>query len=141
MLYATSQLRTVQRLLSGIETISSVKKKALWAIKWMESNDSYATRIVAFATVEGVFFSASFCSIYWLKKRRKMPGLTYSNELISRDEGLHTDFACLLYQKLENKLDTNRVYEIICEAVEIEKEFVCESLPGEFWVHCFVFRC
>jgi ribonucleoside-diphosphate reductase subunit M2 len=100
-------------------------------MKWINSSDSFAERIVAFAGVEGIFFSGSFCSIFWLKKRNLMPGLTFSNELISRDEGLHTDFACLIYSMLTNKLSKDRIYEIITEAVEIEKEFISEAIPVE----------
>tara|TARA_B100000674_G_C37727728_1_gene862828 strand:+ start:106 stop:957 length:852 start_codon:yes stop_codon:yes gene_type:complete len=116
-------------LFRAIETVPAVKKKADWALKWINQTDSFAERLVAFACVEGIFFSGSFCAIYWLKKRGLMPGLTFSNELISRDEGLHCDFACLLYSLLNNKLDVPRLKEIFCEAVEIEKEFVCEALP------------
>lgn len=117
------------RLFHAVDTIPVVAKKADWAIKWINSAERFAERLVAFACVEGIFFSGSFCSIYWLKKRGLMPGLTFSNELISRDEGLHTDFACLLYSLLNNQLSHERVAEIITEAVEIEKEFVCEALP------------
>jgi len=116
-------------LFRAIETVPAVKKKADWALKWINQTDSFAERLVAFACVEGIFFSGSFCAIYWLKKRGLMPGLTFSNELISRDEGLHCDFACLLYSLLNNKLSIARLKEIFCEAVEIEKEFVCEALP------------
>jgi len=116
-------------LFRAIETVPAVKKKADWALKWINQTDSFAERLVAFACVEGIFFSGSFCAIYWLKKRGLMPGLTFSNELISRDEGLHCDFACLLYSLLNSKLDVPRLKEIFCEAVEIEKEFVCEALP------------
>jgi ribonucleoside-diphosphate reductase subunit M2 len=116
-------------LFRAIETVPAVKKKADWALKWINQTDSFAERLVAFACVEGIFFSGSFCAIYWLKKRGLMPGLTFSNELISRDEGLHCDFACLLYSLLNNKLSIQRLKEIFCEAVEIEKEFVCEALP------------
>ncbi len=115
-------------LFNAIRHIPSVKKKAEWAMKWIESSNSFAERLIAFACVEGIFFSGSFCSIFWLKKRGLMPGLTFSNELISRDEGLHTDFACLLYGMLE-KIPESRILEIVTEAVEIEKEFVSESLP------------
>jgi ribonucleoside-diphosphate reductase beta chain len=116
-------------LFNAIETFEPVKKKADWAMKWIE-NGSYAERLIAFAAVEGIFFSGSFCSIFWLKKRGLMPGLTFSNELISRDEGLHCDFACMLYNNhLVNQLDKEQVKEIIADAVEIEKEFVTESLP------------
>lgn len=116
-------------LFNAIETFPPVKKKAEWALRWIE-NGSFAQRLIAFAAVEGIFFSGSFCSIFWLKKRGLMPGLTFSNELISRDEGLHCDFACLLYNEhLVNRLDKQEVAEIIMDAVEIEKEFVVESLP------------
>ena len=116
-------------LFNAIETFEPVKKKADWAMRWIE-NGSYAERLIAFAAVEGIFFSGSFCSIFWLKKRGLMPGLTFSNELISRDEGLHCDFACMLYNNhLVNQLEKENVQEIIADAVEIEKEFVTESLP------------
>lgn len=116
-------------LFNAIETVPSVKKKAEWALKWIES-DSFAERLIAFAAVEGIFFSGSFCSIFWLKKRGLMPGLTFSNELISRDEGLHCRFATLLHNKyIQNKVSEERIKEIITEAVEIEKEFVTDSLP------------
>lgn len=116
-------------LFNAIETFEPVKKKAEWALRWIE-NGSFAQRLIAFAAVEGIFFSGSFCSVFWLKKRGLMPGLTFSNELISRDEGLHCDFACLLYNNhLQNQLSKDEVREIITEAVEIEKEFVTESLP------------
>jgi ribonucleoside-diphosphate reductase subunit M2 len=117
-------------LFNAIENIPSIQKKAEWAIKWMDpTHASFHERVVAFATVEGVFFSGSFCAIYWLKKRGLMPGLTFSNELISRDEGMHTDFAVLIYNMLKHRLDTERIYEIIKEAVSIEKEFINESIP------------
>jgi ribonucleoside-diphosphate reductase beta chain len=116
-------------LFNAIETFEPVKKKADWAMRWID-NGSYAERLVSFAAVEGIFFSGSFCSIFWLKKRGLMPGLTFSNELISRDEGLHCDFACMLYNNhLVNKLPKEQVQKIIADAVEIEKEFVTESLP------------
>lgn len=115
-------------LFHAIETLDCVKKKAEWALKWIGSG-SFAERLIAFAAVEGIFFSGSFCSIFWLKKRGLMPGLSFSNELISRDEGLHCDFACLLYEQLQNKLAPSRVSEIIKNAVEIEKEFVTDALP------------
>ena len=117
------------RLFRAIDTIPAVKKKADWALRWIGDDASFAERLVAFAAVEGIFFSGSFCSIFWLKKRGLMPGLTFSNELISRDEGLHCDFACHLYSLLTRKLSQERVHEIIADAVEIEKEFVTESLP------------
>lgn len=116
------------RLFHAIETVPAVKRKAEWALRWIE-NGSFAERLVAFAAVEGIFFSGSFCSIFWLKKRGLMPGLTFSNELISRDEGLHCEFACLLYSMLNNKLSQEQVYSIIGNAVEIEKEFITEALP------------
>ncbi len=118
-----------QRMLNAIDTIDCVKKKAEWAIRWIEQG-SFIERLIAFAAVEGIFFSGSFCSIFWLKKRGLMPGLTFSNELISRDEGLHRDFACLLYTKhIINTLPEEQVYTIIKDAVEIEKEFVSDALP------------
>lgn len=118
-------------LFNAISNVPVIHKKASWAMKWINQNDRFAERLVAFASVEGIFFSGSFCSIFWLKKRSLMPGLTFSNELISRDEGLHCDFACLLYSMMKNKLTEERVYEIICEAVTIEKEFISEALPVE----------
>ena len=118
-----------QRLFHALETVPCVGRKAEWALKWINS-DNFAERLVAFAAVEGIFFSGSFCSIFWLKKRGLMPGLTFSNELISRDEGLHCDFACLLYtDHLKRKLSADRVYEIIRDAVSIEQEFVTDALP------------
>lgn len=118
------------KLFSAIDNFPCIKKKADWAIKWINDKKSnFAIRLVAFACVEGIFFSGAFCSIYWLKKRGLMPGLTFSNELISRDEALHTEFAVLLYNKLTKKIQKNKFYEIIKEAVEIEKEFICEALP------------
>lgn len=124
-----------EHLFNAAQTIPSVKKKADWAMKWIEKEgaieDIFAERLVAFAAVEGIFFSGSFCSIFWLKKRGLMPGLAFSNEFISRDEGLHCDFACLMYNTLTDamKLPHATIRAIITEAVEIEKEFVCESLP------------
>jgi len=118
-------------LFNAIQNVPVIHKKASWAMKWINSSDKFAERLVGFAAVEGIFFSGSFCSIFWLKKRSLMPGLTFSNELISRDEGLHCDFACLLYSMLKNKLTQEKIYEIITEAVEIEKEFVSEALPVE----------
>ncbi|RAU84328.1 ribonucleoside-diphosphate reductase small subunit [Pontibacter arcticus] len=115
-------------LFNALETVPAVAKKGEWALRWIES-ESFAERLVAFAAVEGIFFSGSFCSIFWLKKRGLMPGLTFSNELISRDEGLHCDFACLLYKMLQNKLSEARVHEIIRDAVTIEQEFVTDALP------------
>lgn len=117
-----------KKLFNAIETVPCVKDKAEWALKWIDSKN-FVERLVAFAAVEGIFFSGSFCSIYWLKKRGLMPGLSFSNELISRDEGLHCDFACLLYSMIENKLPKERIYEIIGNAVDIEKEFVSDALP------------
>ena len=118
------------KLFRAIQNYPCIKKKAEWAIKWIQDKRStFASRLVAFAAVEGIFFSGSFCAIFWLKKRGLMPGLTFSNELISRDEGMHTDFAVLLYSKLNRKINKARIYDIIKEAVEIEKEFICEALP------------
>lgn len=118
------------RLFRAIDTIPSVAKKAKWALKWINDEKSnFATRLIAFACVEGIFFSGSFCAIFWLKKRGLMPGLTSSNELISRDEGLHTDFAVLLYSMLQNKLSKETIEEIVKESVEIEKEFIIDSIP------------
>jgi ribonucleoside-diphosphate reductase subunit M2 len=118
------------RLFHAIENFPCIKKKSDWAQKWMHDNrSSFATRLVAFACVEGIFFSGAFCSIYWLKKRGLMPGLTFSNELISRDEALHTEFAVLLYNKLQKRMIKARIHEIIKEAVSIETEFICEALP------------
>ena len=118
------------RLLNAIDTIPSVKKKADWALKWINDKEStFGKRVIAFAAVEGIFFSGSFCSIFWLKKRGLMPGLCFSNELISRDEGLHTEFAVLMYSMLQDKPTQEEVIQIIQEAVQIEKEFITESLP------------
>lgn len=118
------------KLFKAVENFECINKKANWAIKWIQDNDSdFATRLIAFACVEGIFFSGSFCAIYWLKKRGVMPGLTFSNELISRDEGIHTDFAVLLYRTLKNQCQEEKVREIIKEAVSIEKEFICDALP------------
>lgn len=122
--------KTKASLFNAIETMPCVKNKAKWALQWCDVNNaSFVERIIAFAAVEGIFFSGSFCAIFWLKKRGLMPGLCFSNELISRDEGLHCDFACLLYHKSANKLPTSRIGEIITNAVTIEKEFVMEALP------------
>ena len=119
-------------LFNAIETIPCVMKKANWALKWLNRDyASFAERLIAFAAVEGIFFSGSFCAIFWLKKRGLMPGLAFSNELISRDEGMHCDFACLLYNKLVNQLPQERIYEIIGNSVEIECEFVKDALPVE----------
>merc|ERR1712117_55998 len=119
-----------EKLFNAIETIPAVKKKANWAMQWTGSESAtFAERVIAYACVEGIFFSGSFAAIFWLKKRGLMPGLTFSNELISRDEGLHTDFACLMYKHLVNKLSEKRVLQIVCEAVEIEIEFLTEALP------------
>jgi ribonucleoside-diphosphate reductase subunit M2 len=118
------------KLFNAIENFPCIKKKSDWAQKWIHDNrSSFATRLVAFACVEGIFFSGAFCSIFWLKKRGLMPGLTFSNELISRDEALHCEFAVLLYNKLIKKMNKTRIHEIIKEAVEIESEFICEALP------------
>ena len=113
----------------AIDTIPCIQKKAQWAEYWIESHESYATRLVAFACVEGIFFSGAFCAIYWLKKRGLLPGLTFSNELISRDEALHTEFAIALYHKLQSKLPAEAIQLVIREAVDVETEFICEALP------------
>lgn len=113
----------------AIDKIPAIRKKALWAIEWIESPKDYATRLLAFACVEGIFFSGSFCAIYWIKKRGLLPGLTFSNELISRDEGLHTEFAVAMYHKLQNKLTKEKVYEIVESAVNYETEFIIDALP------------
>jgi ribonucleoside-diphosphate reductase subunit M2 len=118
------------KLFNAVQNFPCIRKKADWAIKWIQDKDaSFATRLVAFACVEGIFFSGAFCSIFWLKKRGLMPGLSFSNELISRDEALHCEFAVLLYSKMINKLKKEKIYEIIKEAIEIEKEFICQALP------------
>jgi len=117
-------------LFHATQTIPCVKQKAEWAQKWIESTDEdFATRLIAFAVVEGIFFSGSFCAIYWLKERGLMPGLTTSNEFIARDEGLHTDFACALFEEIVNKPAKTKVHKMIREAVKIEKQFITESLP------------
>ena len=118
------------KLFNALDHFPCIKKKSDWAQKWIKDNRSgFATRLIAFACVEGIFFSGAFSSIFWLKKRGLLPGLTFSNELISRDEALHTEFAVLLYDKMENKLKKSKVHEIIREAVEIETEFICDALP------------
>eukprot|EP00871_Galdieria_phlegrea_P005760 jgi/Galph1/671/GphlegSOOS_G5381.1 len=122
-------MKEKQRLFLAIENLPCVKKKADWSLKWIRSSVSFAERLVAFTAVEGIFFSGSFCSIFWLKKRGLMPGLTFSNELISRDEGLHCEFACLLYSLLQYKLSEERALEIIKDAVTHEKEFIIDALP------------
>jgi ribonucleoside-diphosphate reductase beta chain len=117
-------------IFNSIENIPSVAKKALWAYKWIQNKEvNFAIRLIAFAIVEGVFFSGSFCAIYWIKKRGLMPGLTFSNELISRDEATHCEHAILLYSMIKNRVDKNVVHEIFKEAIEIEKEFITESIP------------
>ena len=116
------------KLLQSVETIPAIGKKAEWALKWIE-NGTFAERLIAFMAVEGIFFSGAFCSIFWLKKRGLMPGLSFSNELISRDEGLHCETACMLYSMLKNQLSYETIYTIVTEAVAIEKEFICEALP------------
>jgi ribonucleoside-diphosphate reductase beta chain len=116
-------------LFNALQTVPAVARKAQWALRWIDNAPSFAHRLVAFAAVEGIFFSGSFCSIYWLKKRNLMPGLSFSNALISRDEGMHTDFACLLYSMLQHKPDAAEVTAIIADAVSIEKEFVTDALP------------
>ena len=122
--------REKDKLFTALDHFPCIKKKADWSIKWIEDKrSSFATRLIAFACVEGIFFSGSFCSIYWLKKRGLMPGLTFSNELIARDEGMHTDFAVLLFTKLQKKPKKKKIYDIIKDAVTIEKEFICDALP------------
>jgi ribonucleoside-diphosphate reductase beta chain len=116
-------------LFNALRTLDCVSKKGNWALRWIDNAPTFAHRLIAFAAVEGIFFSGSFCAIFWLKKRGLMPGLTFSNELISRDEGMHCDFACLLYSMLDNKLDPKEVEDIITEAVSFEKEFVTDALP------------
>jgi len=116
------------QVFNAIETMPAVEEKSRWAIQWMNRENSFSERIVAFAAVEGVLFSGSFCAIYWLKKRGLMPGLTFSNELISRDEGLHAEFACLLYRSLQRPLPEDVVHDIIRGAVEVERKFICEAL-------------
>jgi len=118
-----------EKVFNAIETMPAVKEKASWAVQWMNKNNCFAERIVAFAAVEGILFSGSFCAIYWLKKRGLMPGLTFSNELISRDEGLHAEFACLVYSMLQNRLPDEVVHNIIRGAVAAERRFICEALP------------
>jgi ribonucleoside-diphosphate reductase beta chain len=119
-------------ILHAIDTIPCVKKKADWAMQWIESPDAdFATRLLAFAAIEGIFFSGAFCAIFWLKQRGVMPGLTLSNEFIARDEGIHTDFACLLYSKLVNRLTKAKAHKILREAVKIEKQFITKALPCE----------
>jgi ribonucleoside-diphosphate reductase subunit M2 len=118
------------KLFQAIDHFPCIKKKSDWAQKWIKDNrSSFATRLVAFACIEGIFFSGAFCSIFWLKKRGLMPGLTFSNELISRDEALHCEFAILLYSKLVRKIPKTKIHELIKEAVSIETEFICEALP------------
>jgi len=117
------------KLFNAIETIPCIKKKAEWALEWMNADKSFGTRLAAFACVEGIFFSGAFCAIFWLKKRGLLPGLTFSNELISRDEGLHTQFAIALFHTLANKPDPEEIRSILMGAVVLEKEFICESLP------------
>jgi ribonucleoside-diphosphate reductase subunit M2 len=118
------------KLFQGIDNFPCIQKKADWAKKWIaDKKSNFASRLVAFACVEGIMFSGAFCSIYWLKKRGLMPGLTFSNELISRDEALHAEFAILLYKKLNKKLSKSKINEIIKEAVEIETDFICDALP------------
>ena len=117
------------KLFNAIDKIPCIQRKAEWALHWMDTDCAFVQRLVAFACVEGIFFSGSFCALFWLKKRGLMPGLTFSNELISRDEGLHTDFACLLYKICKTKLDNKTFREIIESAVECETSFICDALP------------
>ncbi|XP_048414183.1 ribonucleoside-diphosphate reductase subunit M2 isoform X3 [Stegostoma tigrinum] len=130
-------------LFNAIETMPCIKKKADWALRWIADNEStFGERVVSFAAVEGIFFSGSFAAIFWLKKRGLMPGLTFSNELISRDEGLHCDFACLIFKHLVHKPSETRVREIITEAVRIEQEFVTECLPVDLiGMNCTLMKC
>ena len=129
--YITNKQEKID-LLRGIQTIPCVQKKAEWAMNWIDSKEAdFGTRLIGFAAVEGIFFSGAFCAIFWLKQRGLMPGLTLSNEFIARDEGLHTEFACLLYSKITNRLSKQKVYKIIREAVKIEKQFILKSLPCE----------
>jgi ribonucleotide reductase beta subunit family protein with ferritin-like domain len=118
-----------EQALNALLNYPCIQKKAQWAYKWIDSRDSFAQRLIAFAIVEGVFFSGAFCAIFWLKKRNLMPGLCDSNELIARDEGMHTAFACLLYSMVSEKIEEKVVHEMFRDAYEIEKEFICESLP------------
>tara|TARA_Y100000389_G_C17470094_1_gene529601 strand:+ start:6366 stop:7325 length:960 start_codon:yes stop_codon:yes gene_type:complete len=116
-------------LFNSLEEVPCVRAKATWARKWIDDSSDFSTRLVAFACVEGIFFSGAFCSIFWLKKRGLLPGLTFSNELISRDEALHTEFAVLLFSRLQHKISVEEIVSIIIEAVRIEKEFICDALP------------
>jgi len=117
-----------EKLFNALETMPPVQEKARWAVQWMSGESSFAERLVAFACVEGILFSGSFCAIYWLKKRGLMPGLTFSNELISRDEGLHTEFACMIYGMLQHQLPDDVVHDIVRGAVDAERQFICEAL-------------
>ena len=117
-----------KKLFNALEEVPSIQTKANWALKWLNSDRPFAERLIAFACVEGIFFSASFCAIFYLKKRQLMPGLTFSNELISRDEGLHRDFACYVYSRLHHKLEEKVVHEIVSSAVDAEREFVADAL-------------
>jgi ribonucleoside-diphosphate reductase beta chain len=137
--YITNQ-KEKNELFNAIEDIECIKQKANWALKWMNEECSFIQRLVSFACVEGIFFSGSFCAIYWLKKRGLMPGLTFSNELISRDEGLHTDFACLLYRQAHNKLSDELVHNIIKEAVDCEKLFICDECKINVRIYRIYFR-
>merc|ERR1711957_125832 len=118
-----------ERVFDAIHTMPAIEEKANWAVQWMGGDRCFTERIVAFACVEGILISGSFCAVYWLKKRGLMPGLTFSNELISRDEGLHTEFACLIYGLLQNRLPEDVVHEIVRGAVDAERRFICEALP------------
>merc|ERR1711865_1156333 len=118
-----------EMIFDAIHTMPAVQQKAEWAVQWMQKDNSFAERVIAFAAVEGILFSGSFCAIYWLKKRGLMPGLTFSNELISRDEGLHTEFACLIYSMLQNKLPEDVIHDMVRGAVQAERKFICEALP------------
>lgn len=117
------------KLFNAVENFNCINKKAKWAMKWVTSDAPFAIRLIAFAIVEGIFFSGSFCSIFWLKKKNVMPGLCDSNELIARDESMHTEFACILYSMIKNKINEEKIHKMFIEAVDIEKEFICDSLP------------
>merc|ERR1712070_751053 len=130
-----------ERIFDAIHTMPAVSDKTQWAVQWMQKDNSFAERVIAFAAVEGILFSGSFCAIYWLKKRGLMPGLTFSNELISRDEGLHAEFACLIYGMLQNKLPDDVVHEIIRGAVEVENRFICFTDEVENRFICEALSC
>ena len=138
MIHTSKTKEEKTKLFTALDNFPCIKKKADWAIKWInDKRSSFGTRLLAFACVEGIFFSGAFCSIYWLKKRGLMPGLTFSNELIARDEGMHTDLAVLLFRKLVKKPNKKKVYDIVQEAVSIEKEFICSASSMQtYWYEC-----